>query len=112
MITFYDDGHGVWMIPYPMKTWCQQYPWHIKPEFRHTWNRVNHLPTGVKLHAGEFTMVDMSVEEFNCWYENMESMRLSKDLKRRVQESKHSELWLQDQLESVQQGILRRLENV
>lgn len=69
MITFYDDGYGVWMIPYPMKTWCQQHPRDIKQEFRYTWNRISHLPTGVKLSAGEFAMVETTVEEFNNWHE-------------------------------------------
>lgn len=112
MVTFYDDGHGVWMIPYPMKTWCQQHPNDIKPEFRYAWNRVNHIPECVKLRAGEFTMVEMTVDEFNDWYQNMESVRLSEDLSRRIRDTKRGELWLSEQLESIQSGILRRLENV
>ena len=100
------------MIPYPMKTWCRQHPRDIKPEFRYTWNRVNHLPSGVKLRAGEFAMVDMAIEEFDTWYENMESVRISKDLSRQIQDTIRGEIWLQDQLKMVQQGILRRLENV
>ena len=65
--TIYTDEWGMWLIPYPMKTvethpWLDrnQHPRDILQEHRHTWSRIDYLPSDITPDLGDFIQTEIT----------------------------------------------------
>ena len=82
-VTFWDDGFGIWIIPYLMKDWVQQEPRHIAEKYRTSWSRINNCPA--KIRAGEFC--SWEIDNLQDFMENdRNSSYLLKELKQHLKD--------------------------
>jgi len=92
-VTFWETGYHLYLIPYKMKSHCNQQPRDILPGCRSSWYQVYDL-INLNLHAGEWCEEEIDIQDYlnQCKEKELQIKRY--ELNRNIKETISGVEWL------------------